>query len=147
MLLNHTYPYRRCGKISSSMLLNYLLTNLELKGKAQWPKIADSWTSLVLVNKSSEFGCDIIHGWSIGLKRNGQISSWKSWFNILPSWQWLSTSFDDVKLDLTSFFESFLNFTAQSFQEWNVGNHTIIILLVTELIKEFSNVILGNFIT
>ena len=45
------------------------------------------------------------------------------------------------------FSECFLNFAAQSCQEWNIENHTVILLLVTELIKEFSNVILGNFIT
>ena len=44
LLLNHTYAYRMCGIDPYSMLLNYLLTKLE--GRAQWPKIADSWTSL-----------------------------------------------------------------------------------------------------
>ena len=44
LLLNHTYAYRICGIDPYSMLLNYLLTKLE--GRAQWPKIADSWTSL-----------------------------------------------------------------------------------------------------
>ena len=29
LLLNDTYPYRICGKIHCSMLLNYLLTKLE----------------------------------------------------------------------------------------------------------------------
>ena len=45
LLLNHTYPYRICGVDPYSMLLNYLLTKVE--GRAQWPKIADSWTSLL----------------------------------------------------------------------------------------------------
>ena len=44
LLLNHTYAYKMCGIDPYAMLLNYLLTKLE--GRAQWLKIANSWTSL-----------------------------------------------------------------------------------------------------
>ena len=44
LLLNHTYAYRMCGIDPYSMLLNYQLTKLE--GRTQWPKTANSWTSL-----------------------------------------------------------------------------------------------------
>ena len=46
LLLNYTYTYKMLSIDPYSMLLNYLLAKLE--GQAQWPKIADSWTSLWL---------------------------------------------------------------------------------------------------